>query len=95
MNPLEQHILRIQEKLQLLLKQHQAVLKENERLRRELADVKVHEKVMSGQLSQLEQQVAVLKTATSNLGPEDKKDLEKRLNFFIREIEKCITLLNG
>jgi hypothetical protein len=42
----------------------------------------------------LEEKVAVLKSATGQLNEVDKKELEKRLNHYLKEIDRCITLLS-
>lgn len=94
MNPLEQHIQRISEKLQQLLKQHRAALKENEKLKKELADIRGLQTEKTKQMDELEQKVAILKTATNNMNEEDKKDLEKRINHYIKEIDRCISMLS-
>ena len=94
MNPLEQHIQRINEKLQQLLKQYRFVQKENEKLRKELTDIRGLHAERSKQIEELEQKVSILKTATNNMSEDDKKDLEKRLNHYIREIDRCIVLLS-
>jgi hypothetical protein len=41
----------------------------------------------------LEQKVSLLKMATGQMLEADKKELEKRLNNYIREIDRCITML--
>jgi len=94
MNPLEQHIQRINEKLQQLLKQYRASQKETEKFKKELADIKSLQNEKIRQMEELEQKVAILKTATNNLNEDDKKDLEKRLNQYIREIDRCIAMLS-
>jgi len=94
MNPLEQHIQRINEKLQQLLKQYRFVQKENEKLRKELTDIRGLHAERNKQIEELEQKVSILKTATNNMSEDDKKDLEKRLNHYIREIDRCIVLLS-
>jgi archaellum component FlaC len=94
MNPLEQHIQRINEKLQNLLKQYRFLQKDNEKLRKELNDIRGIHSERSKQIEELEQKVAILKTATNNMSNEDKKELEKRLNHYIKEIDRCITILS-
>jgi chromosome segregation ATPase len=94
MNPLEQHIQRINEKLQQLLKQHQLLQKENDKLKKELQDVKGMQAEKLRQMDELEQKVAILKTATNNMTNADKKELEKRLNHYIKEIDRCIVMLS-
>jgi len=94
MNPLEQHIQRINEKLQQLLKQYRAVQKENEKLKKELTGIKDLQAERNRQIDELEQKVSILKTATNNLNEEDRKDLEKRINHYVKEIDRCIGLLS-
>jgi phage host-nuclease inhibitor protein Gam len=94
MNPLEQHIQRINEKLQLLLKQYQLLQKENDKLKKELNDTKSMQTEKAKQMDELEQKVAILKTATNNMNDADKKELDKRLNHYIKEIDRCIAMLS-
>lgn len=93
MNPLEEQLRRISEKLQLLLKQHQLLQKENDKLHKELGDIKKLYGEKARQIDELDQKVAVLKTATNNMSDADKKELEKRLNSYIKEIDRCIEML--
>ena len=77
-----------------MLRQYQLQQKENERLKKELQQVKELESARARQLEELEQKVAVLKTATNNMSDADKKDLEKRLNHYLKEIDRCIEMLS-
>ena len=45
-------------------------------------------------IDELQQQLAVLKAAKSELSEEEKKAFEKRLGQYIREIDRCITVLS-
>lgn len=93
-NDLQQQVHRVNEKLQQLLKQYQLLQKENEVLKKDLKDVRGINSEKGKQLDELEQKVSILKTATNNLTDTDKKQLEKRLNGYIKEIDRCITMLN-
>lgn len=90
---MEQQLKRIQDKLQHLLKQYQLLQKENEKLTVENKGLK--EKLMTGAANNdgLEQRVAALKMASGNLSETDKKELEKKMNGYIREIDRCIAML--
>ena len=90
---MEQQLKRIQEKLQYLLKQYQLLQKENERFLEENKALK--EKLVTSvkHSDLLEQRVAALKMATGNLSEIDRKELEKRMNSYIREIDRCIARL--
>ena len=94
MSALEQHIKRINDKLQKLLKQYQSLQKENEQLK---TTIKGLENLHSNDLEriiQLEQQAGILKSSAGKLGEADKKQFEKHINQYIREIDKCIGLLS-
>ncbi|MGQ0738180.1 MAG: hypothetical protein ACT4OJ_03895 [Bacteroidota bacterium] len=89
----EQHLKRIQDKLQQLLKQHTAVQKENNRLKEELRSA---QQKISGQqknVDELKQQVSILKISTGDMSEADKKEFEKRINGYLKEIDLCIALL--
>jgi archaellum component FlaC len=93
MEPLQEHIRRIQEKLQQLVKQYGALQKENEKLSLQLSLLKEKENIQYQQIDELNQQVSLLKAAKSGMSEDDKKDFEKRINQYLREIDKCIAML--
>lgn len=93
MEPLQEHIRRIQEKLQQLVKQYSALQKENEKLLLQLSLLKEKESIQHQQIDELNQQVSLLKAAKSGMSEDDKKDFEKRINQYLKEIDKCIAML--
>lgn len=93
MNTTEQHLKRIQEKLQQLLKQYAAVQKENLRLKSELDTVQQKISVQQKNAEELKQQVSILKLSAGEMTEADKKEFEKRINSYLKEIDRCITLL--
>jgi chromosome segregation ATPase len=84
----------INEKLQQLLKQHNRLKKENERLRAELEAQKQKEQEMQQTVQDLHQQIAILKVASGEMSQKDKKDFERKINQYVREIDKCIAFLS-
>ena len=91
----EQHLKRIQDKLQQLLKQYSFLQKENNQLKDELDKSKQQTILQQQNISTLKQQVDVLKLNAGEMNEGDKKDFEKRINSYIKEIDKCIALLGG
>jgi regulator of replication initiation timing len=89
----EQHLKRIQDKLQQLLKQYSFLQKENNQLKDELDKSKQQTILQQQNISTLKQQVDVLKLNAGEMGEADKKEFEKRINSYIKEIDKCIALL--
>jgi uncharacterized coiled-coil DUF342 family protein len=84
---------RIHDKLQGLLRQFQALKKENEKLKGELRSAQVQVTGYQEHLETLKQQVDVLKLNASEMTEADKKEFEKRLNGYIKEIDRCIAML--
>ena len=93
MNTTAQQIKRIQDKLQQLLKAHAALQKENRRLKEELTTATAKITGNQQQVEELKQQVSVLKVSAGSMNEADKKELEKRINGYLKEIDRCIALL--
>jgi predicted nuclease with TOPRIM domain len=91
---IDAHIKNLHSKLQLLLKRHALLAKENEQLKKENGRYQTREKELTEEREQLEMQVNILKTSTGKLEGKDKSDFEKSINQYIRSIDKCITMLN-
>jgi hypothetical protein len=84
---------RVHEKVGLLLKQHLALQKENERLRDDLKKMLTRCEDLTREAEKSRQQAEVSMLSGRGLDDSDKKMLEKRLNLYVREIDKCIALL--
>ena len=83
----------LNEKLQVLLKQYNRLKKENEQLK-ELLQQQKQQQAMSLQIiDQLEQQVSILKFGASEMNEKDKKEFERKINLYIKEIDRCIAFL--
>ena len=93
MNTTEQHLKRIAEKLQLLVKDYTIVQKENEKLKSDLEVA--HQKLDMQQKNTevLKQQVSVLRLNAMDMSETDKKEFEKKINSYLKEIDRCISLL--
>jgi chromosome segregation ATPase len=94
MPDLNEYISRINDKIQLLLKQHTYVQKENEKLKTELAELRNRAKDRDELIEQLQLRIDVLKASKSQLSEDEKKSYEKKINLYLKEIDKCIALLN-
>jgi len=89
----EGQIGRIQDKLQQLLKQRDLLLKENGKLKEELRRLQENQTGDGKRLEQLQQQVEILGVTKAAMNEGERKELEKRLSLYIREIDRCIALL--
>ena len=84
----------LNDKLQQLLKQHGRLQKENERLREELMLARSKEAEMEQRIDDLRQQVSIMKISSGDMNEKDKKEFERKINQYIREVDKCISFLS-
>jgi len=84
---------RVHEKILVLVKQYQTLQRENARLQEDLKKMQVRCELISQDAEKYRQQAEVLKLSGRDIEESDKKMLEKRLNQYVREIDKCIALL--
>jgi hypothetical protein len=89
----EQHLKRIQDKVQLLLKQQALLQKENQVLKEELATLKKETSRFRDDSATLKQQVEILQYNSGDMDEADKKQFEKRINTYLKEIDRCIAML--
>lgn len=94
MGILENDIKRVNDKLQQLLRQYTALQKENDKLQALVKKSLEERENSQQQIEQLQQQVSILKTAAGQMNETDKKEFERKINQYIKEVDKCITLLS-
>lgn len=90
-----EHIKDIQLRLQKFVKQYKALQKENERQSEMLIQLQAEKHQLNDTIDDLKQQNLILKASLDAMDPGDKKDLEKKLTLYIRNIDKCITILSN
>ena len=90
----EAQLRRIHNKVQQLLKQHAVLQKENNWLKTELDAAKKELTGRQEMMSNLKQQVDILKYSGGEMSEADKKEFEKRINFYVKEIDRCIIMLS-
>ncbi|TMI64403.1 MAG: hypothetical protein E6H07_00360 [Bacteroidetes bacterium] len=95
MSELEKQVKRIQDKVQQLLKQQQLLSKENDELKNELNAFKKDAATQKSTIDELKQQASILKMNSVEMNDSDKKEFEKRLNHYIKEIDRCIAMLSS
>jgi len=93
MNTTEQQLKRIQDKLQQLLKQYAIIQKENLNLKAELEATQQKLSVQQKNTDEIKQQISVMKLNAGEMNETDKKEFEKRINNYLKEIDRCIALL--
>ncbi len=94
MDTIEEQIKTINNKLQQLLKKNITLKKENEILATELALLKEQELAYKSTIESLSQKANISQALSGNIDKESKKELEKQINQYIRDLDKYINLLN-
>jgi chromosome segregation ATPase len=95
MNLGQDQLQRIQEKLQQLLKKQDILEKENNWLRKELSETKSQASQNLESIDRLKQQIEAMQLSSGDINDADKKQLEKRLTAYIKEIDRCIAMLGS
>ena len=94
MAEMDDHIKRVNSKLQQLLRQYQSVQKENEKLTETVKSLQLAKENETAETARLQQQVSILKSSIGQMAEPEKKVFEKQINQYIKEIDKCIHLLS-
>lgn len=88
--PLEQ----LYKKLQQVIQQHTQLQKENKQLRQKLAHTQQKNETLTTQILTVQQKLDALQIINNQLDEADKKDIEKRINQYIKDIDKCIEAMH-
>lgn len=83
----------IRTKAATLAKQYKTLEAEHAKLRSEIERKDALEAQWRERTQALEKQLQLLKAASGLADDKGRKELEKRINTYIREIDRCITLL--
>lgn len=94
MTEIEQQFIRVQEKMQLLGKQLSAFQKENKQLKEDLENQQKKEQIQTKLIEELNQKLQILKLSSGEMNEKDKKEFEKKINLYLRDIDQCIALLS-
>ncbi|XVJ67909.1 MAG: hypothetical protein HEQ40_17655 [Lacibacter sp.] len=94
MDTAEQYIKNLREKIQLLARHQRQLQKENQQLKEDVEVFKEQTNAIKQEMSVLEMQNAMLKASQQHLTDKEKKEMEKKLQHFIGEIDRCISMLS-
>ena len=90
----DQQFTRLSDKLQHLLKQYNRMKREHEQMQKELSLLQQKERGYHERILELQQQISILRVSAGSLPEKDRKDFEKQVNSYIKEIDKCISYLS-
>ena len=94
MSTIEAQIKIVNDKLQQLLKKNTLLKKENDTLANQLVSLKEKEQDYKTTIDNLSQKVNILQAASGNIDEGNKKELERRINQYVKEIDKYIGMLS-
>ena len=90
----DQQFTTLYEKLQNFLRRYHQLERENDKLREEIDAWKEKEAAALNKADELQQQMSILKLAAGQMHDKDKKIFERKLNKYIKEIDKTIAYLS-
>ncbi|HPZ87635.1 MAG TPA: hypothetical protein PLQ32_06005 [Flavihumibacter sp.] len=85
---------RIQEKLAALQRQQQQLQRDNDRLQAQLNIYQEKDQLLQQRSGELERQLELARATRPQMTEKDRQALEKRINQYLKDIDKCIALLN-
>ena len=88
------HIKQVNAKLQLLLAQHSKLQHENEQQKKLIETLQQTDVQQKEKLEVLRQEQLILKASIDKMDEAEKKELEQKINGYIKNIDKCISLLS-
>lgn len=94
MSGLQQHISIVQSKVQQILRQYLALKKQVQDQASQIELLKKENAALSVIAEDLKEKNLLLKASVSDLGSAEKKEMEQRINKYIKNIDKCIALLS-
>ncbi len=94
MDILNTQITQLQNKLQLLLKNYAVLQKENIHLKKNIEKKENLLQAKTQQIQDFQQQLDSLKITRGGWGEEDKKQLQRRIDQYLKEIDICLAGLN-
>ncbi len=94
MADVKNHIVQLNAKLQLLLKQYAGLVSENATKKIKIKKLEETVEEQKSAFEKLQQEQLILKASLDVMDEAEKKKLEQKINSYVRNIDKCISLLS-
>ena len=94
MSTLNSQIIQMQQRLKLLISNYMVLKRENVQLKKEIAKKQSLLTEREQLLQTLQQQLDVLKLSKDSFSEDEKSELNKRIETYIKDIDRCLSLLN-
>ena len=95
MSVLSNQLSQFQQKLMRVMKQYDVLYREDARLKKELVKKDVLLTNKETLLKDLQEKLDALRLTTGSFSEEEKKQLGKKIKAYVKEIDRCITLLDA
>ena len=95
MTDINNHINQLHEKLQLLIKEYKQLQKDNKKLQKDITVLEIEQSAKNVQLQQLEQKMTAAQITGGHWENEQKQALQKKIDAYLKEIDKCLALLHA
>ncbi len=92
---LEEQLISLYKKLQHVARRYQQLENENQHLKKELQKFHIQINEKEKLIELLNHQTDVIKLSKQSFNSEEKKELENRINIYLKDIENCLLLLNA
>jgi uncharacterized protein YlxW (UPF0749 family) len=92
---IQDSLIQLRNKLQLLLKQYSHSQKIILSLKNENVTLQAQMAKKQEEIDRLQARVAAMNMSVIGQDDESKKEMEKRINTYLKEIDKCLSLLNN
>ena len=94
MSTLNSQIIQMQQRLKLLISNYMVLKRENVQLKKEIAKKQTLLTEREQLLQTLQQQLDILKLSKDSYSEEEKLELNKRIETYLKDIDRCLSLLN-
>ena len=86
----------IKKKFQVLIKENQELANQNQSMKDQLNSINANEQIMVNEINELKEKYKILKMSKKLDGQETENstELKLKINEMVKEIDKCIALLN-
>lgn len=91
---IDTNIKTVNDKLQVLVKRYLALKKDNENLSEQLRTLESKKQHYDSTIENLNEKINILQASSGQMKDGNHKEFEKRINDYIKEIDKCIGLLS-
>jgi peptidoglycan hydrolase CwlO-like protein len=95
MTDINNHINQLHEKLQLLIKEYKQLQKDNKKLQKDITVLENEQTAKNLLLQQLEQKVTAVQITGGQWEDSQKQALQKKIDAYLKEIDKCLALLHA